>query len=482
MGVRHGKGRYVGSDGYRYAGDWVDGKEQGQGECTSGRGWAWSGLALRGALVPHSTPTAAGTDSRPTGTATLANGTRYRGAFHAGLPQGQGKAVSPDGDRYDGEWQAGAQHGVGACTTRGGDMYFGQWQAGKRHGLGRCVFARGARFQGEWRQGTWVQGPAEPGLCVASGTGLTRAVAGLESSFSLVAHDAQFNHRLGGGDAFDAWLTLPESRDRVCDAAVVDHGDGSYTFTYTPSLAGEMELHIEGDGGVLAVAVEGGCGFTGSRHPFKPFNHPPPGPGGQPAGDGPHILLVTPGPPVARTSTVDVTAARAGAASATVWVRDAHGNLCALAAATAAVDATLHVSGAEADAVAKAAPDGSVLLTWTPPPRAVGPGFMEVAVGGVRVPGSPWAVAVGGPTATGPAAAPPEDAVARWGALADALAPDEEVQQEVTETEAERYARVSGGGTGRCVGARAAHRLPNPSIHALPWTFTFSGIPRRARG
>lgn len=61
----------------------------------------------------------------------------------------------------------------------------GGWAGDKRHGWGVCKFADGARFKGEWDADAWVQGLADPSRCRAKGAGLSRAVAGVPSSFAI---------------------------------------------------------------------------------------------------------------------------------------------------------------------------------------------------------------------------------------------------------------------------------------------------------
>lgn len=48
-----------------------------------------------------------------------------------------------------------------------------------------CKFADGARFKGEWEADAWVQSLADPARTRAKGAGLSRAVAGVPSSFAI---------------------------------------------------------------------------------------------------------------------------------------------------------------------------------------------------------------------------------------------------------------------------------------------------------
>eukprot|EP00698_Gefionella_okellyi_P019273 TRINITY_DN5888_c0_g1_i1.p1 TRINITY_DN5888_c0_g1~~TRINITY_DN5888_c0_g1_i1.p1 ORF type:complete len:5059 (-),score=1335.09 TRINITY_DN5888_c0_g1_i1:98-15274(-) len=77
----------------------------------------------------------------------------------------------------------------------------------------------------------------------AEGTGLARATAGEEASFVVWAVDQYGNKLLEGNDL----LSVVISGEVHITPAVQDNQDGSYTYTYTPTVAGKYEISI-GDG------------------------------------------------------------------------------------------------------------------------------------------------------------------------------------------------------------------------------------------
>lgn len=141
------------------------------------------------------------------------------------------------------------------------------------------VFPDGVAFRGAWQDDAWLQSAAEPRACLLRGPGLASLVAGSAASFSIQARDELGNPRLSGGDAFRVLLVperggapaaalppppagaappeagalpapapasaaVPEAVVAVAAGEVHDHGDGSYTASYTHTGAGRYRLHV----------------------------------------------------------------------------------------------------------------------------------------------------------------------------------------------------------------------------------------------
>eukprot|EP00698_Gefionella_okellyi_P016092 TRINITY_DN457_c0_g1_i1.p1 TRINITY_DN457_c0_g1~~TRINITY_DN457_c0_g1_i1.p1 ORF type:complete len:4209 (-),score=1181.95 TRINITY_DN457_c0_g1_i1:57-12683(-) len=83
-------------------------------------------------------------------------------------------------------------------------------------------------------------GPTDASRSIATGEGLKGITAGLIANFVLEARDAFDNARCVGGDCVEVKLTGP---DGLC-GSVNDRGDGFYTVSYDPVVAGEYELSV----------------------------------------------------------------------------------------------------------------------------------------------------------------------------------------------------------------------------------------------
>ncbi|KAG2495201.1 hypothetical protein HYH03_006807 [Edaphochlamys debaryana] len=349
---RHGQGLLVATapTRLRYRGEWELGLQQGRGECQYGDGswyrgqWragSWHGEGEWRERAPTDDSDCGGGKGGkgPTdcawyrgdfvegvrhgkGTARDAQGNLYTGDWADGRRHGQGSCVFACGDRYTGDWARGERHGRGACSYANGDRYAGSWVHGRREGYGEALFADGVRFRGRWRDDCWVQSTAEPGACVVSGPGLSRAVAGEVATFTIEARDDLGNRRLSGGEGFRVEVRAPsgggllgalgalalaggqgaagdeagagaelrplealgpEGGGRlVAEGEVIDTDDGLYEVSYTCTEAGVLELHV------LLL-------------PDDPDSCDPPAH----VGDSPYILLVSAaGPPCARASRV----------------------------------------------------------------------------------------------------------------------------------------------------------------------------------
>lgn len=92
-------------------------------------------------------------------------------------------------------------------------------------------------------------GETAPSRVVLAGTGLSRATAGSEATFTMQAADAYGNLRYKGGDTFAAWLEHSPAGgvNPAPDvyATVTDSGDGTYSAVYTPEGIGSHQLYVQ---------------------------------------------------------------------------------------------------------------------------------------------------------------------------------------------------------------------------------------------
>lgn len=87
----------------------------------------------------------------------------FAGQFVQGKLQGEGKMTASGGDRYEGTYKDGKRDGLGTYISAKGDRYQGQYKENQRHGHGVLTLASGQRVEGEWRNGVQTStGPATP--------------------------------------------------------------------------------------------------------------------------------------------------------------------------------------------------------------------------------------------------------------------------------------------------------------------------------
>ena len=84
--------------------------------------------------------------------------------------------------------------------------------------------------------------PSDPRMCRASGSGLTGGVAGVTSTFTIVACSSDGRQCPSGGDVFSVFVSGPG--DTRIRGDVLDNGDGTYSATYTPPVPGQYALAI----------------------------------------------------------------------------------------------------------------------------------------------------------------------------------------------------------------------------------------------
>ncbi|KAI3425374.1 hypothetical protein D9Q98_009138 [Chlorella vulgaris] len=224
--AQQGEGKCIYADGSQYDGQWKAGLRHGRGRFNAGNArydgeWAED--------LKHGV-----------GASLTECGDKYKGQFEAGKRHGKGLCVYVDGSKYEGDWHSDMRQGKGTCLFASGDKYQGEWQADKRHGYGVCRFADGRKFRGDWDEDGWVQSAADPQHCRVAGPGVTKAVAGKLAELAIEARDDNGCLRLSGGDEFQAALTGPAA----VTIDVKDNDDGTYSLSYTATVAGVYELSI----------------------------------------------------------------------------------------------------------------------------------------------------------------------------------------------------------------------------------------------
>uniref|UniRef100_A0A6B2KZD0 Calponin-homology (CH) domain-containing protein n=1 Tax=Arcella intermedia TaxID=1963864 RepID=A0A6B2KZD0_9EUKA len=77
---------------------------------------------------------------------------------------------------------------------------------------------------------------------IATGEGLTQAVSGLESTFTVISYDKYGNKVSMGGSIIEGEIT---QQNLSYPLKVVDNEDGTYTVSYTPLKSGAFDLNVK---------------------------------------------------------------------------------------------------------------------------------------------------------------------------------------------------------------------------------------------
>ena len=155
-------GRYDSGDGYKYIGEWKDGKQNRKGVELWKDGKKYIGEFKND-------------ERNGQGTLTLSDGTEYTGEWKDGKKDGQGTYIWSNGDKYIGEFKENKQHGKGILTYVSGKIYSGKYRNGKLvegtaadpdgtkyvgefnfdkpHGQGTLIYSNGAKFVGQFVDG-----------------------------------------------------------------------------------------------------------------------------------------------------------------------------------------------------------------------------------------------------------------------------------------------------------------------------------------
>ena len=99
-------------------------------------------------------------------------------------------------------------------------------------------------------------GPTSHETSIATGHGMSDAVAGVVSSFTIQAKDTYGNLRLVGGDTFDVLLTNKVDSNTQYRGIVEDQGNSSYIVTYTILQVGHYKVEVRYGGHLILTGKD----------------------------------------------------------------------------------------------------------------------------------------------------------------------------------------------------------------------------------
>lgn len=149
-GSHCGKGTLQHSNGYKFEGEWLDGKFHGHGAETLPCGDSYVGEWHLGKRHGQ-------------GVETFASGTVVVGNWFEGQLQGRVFVSFANQDTYSGDWLENEPHGTGCYTCADGTVYTGEFERGKRHGLGTET-RDGNSVSGTWCDGEYQGGGPQKSL------------------------------------------------------------------------------------------------------------------------------------------------------------------------------------------------------------------------------------------------------------------------------------------------------------------------------
>jgi hypothetical protein len=126
---------------------------------------------LAGNLLSQETGCISGTCEDGKGVYVYTNGYKYQGNFVNGKREGYGQLSGPEGDSYDGMWADDNFYGQGTYIWSNGSRYVGEWKNGVKDGYGIYFYANGDKYTGYFRNDkfhgkgkyTWVDGTFQEG-------------------------------------------------------------------------------------------------------------------------------------------------------------------------------------------------------------------------------------------------------------------------------------------------------------------------------
>lgn len=139
-GKKHGKGRYTWTNGDSYDGDFADDAPNGKGSFQLGSGDKYEGEVVAGKISGK-------------GIYVTKDADRIEGAFIDAKAYGQALYLFANGDKYEGEMSSGRLSGKGIYTSRSRDRIEASFVDGKAQGEGICYFANSDRYEGEIQAG-----------------------------------------------------------------------------------------------------------------------------------------------------------------------------------------------------------------------------------------------------------------------------------------------------------------------------------------
>lgn len=134
---RTGNGVKLLGNGFKYEGQFLNGRFHGKGEIIKRSTTVYKGHFAKG-------------KKHGTGIMYDKVGNKLRGTFANGSMQGIGTIYFANGDRYEGRIVNNVPHGDGKMTYLDQSTYQGQWQSGQRNGNGIIVYQDGRHASGLW--------------------------------------------------------------------------------------------------------------------------------------------------------------------------------------------------------------------------------------------------------------------------------------------------------------------------------------------
>ena len=173
------------------------------------------------------------------GTLTFANGCKYKGEWRDDKLTGQGNFSDLNGNKYVGEWKDNKQNGQGTLTLESGSVYAGEWKDGKQNGQGTYNYLGGATYVGEWKDGQ------------KSGQGTY--TDGSYANFNETAYVGEWKDGVRHGEGT---FTHPRGRNKYVDKLNDSRqkGKGTYTDLTGATYVGEFKNDKRNGQGTLTYS------------------------------------------------------------------------------------------------------------------------------------------------------------------------------------------------------------------------------------
>jgi len=165
-GKETGLGTYTYSNGDKYVGAYKYGKRNGLGTYTYSNGKTLVGIFKDNKYISKNgeLPVCEGrASSWTTCIYTYSNGNKYAGEWQEGKQHGQGTLTYSNGNKYVGAYKDGKKNGLGIYSFANGDVDEGEWKEDKRHGTFSLTRAESTSDKNVFSKGKYV-GKGDDGL------------------------------------------------------------------------------------------------------------------------------------------------------------------------------------------------------------------------------------------------------------------------------------------------------------------------------